>query len=209
MAAYSAYIPIHERLAAPILLQLHPLYVYAVLFEPRWMCPHCYGMHASSFYTHPDERAVKRAILEYRRLDPLEEGRLKVLRLPPPRTKPPTPQNGLLPVTEIMNEGERQAAEAITPHPYYVHQRYPNRLDRLHDFEDLLTWSSSHLFAAQVGAPGLAMGVFGVCLHNIKVFVAASLVAPYKSHPSVQGVGVVSSFAGCCIMHTQCTPQPL
>ncbi|KAF5834888.1 hypothetical protein DUNSADRAFT_8192 [Dunaliella salina] len=46
------------------------------------------------------ERAVKKSILEYRRLDPLEENRLKVLWLPPLKPKPPAPERGMLPVTD-------------------------------------------------------------------------------------------------------------
>ncbi len=59
------------------------------------------------------------------RLDPLEEGRLMVLRLPPRRVKLPAPQSALLPV---------------------VPEGCPN--ERLHDYGDLLGWSRGHLYSA-------------------------------------------------------------
>ncbi|GIL46228.1 hypothetical protein Vafri_3260 [Volvox africanus] len=70
------------------------------------------------------ERAVKQAVLDYRRLDPLEEGRLKVLRLPDRRVNPPVPQNGLLPVVP---EGSEEPVVAFT---------------------DVLAWARAHLFSA-------------------------------------------------------------
>jgi len=70
------------------------------------------------------ERAVKKAILEYRRLDPLEENRLKVLWLPPLKPKLPAPERGMLPVTDNL-------------HP------------RLHAFEEVYDWACTHLFMAQ------------------------------------------------------------
>lgn len=59
------------------------------------------------------------------RLDPLEEGRLMVLRLPPRRVKLPAPQSALLPV---------------------VPEGYPD--ERLHAYGDLLAWSRGHLYSA-------------------------------------------------------------
>ncbi|GFR40055.1 hypothetical protein Agub_g593 [Astrephomene gubernaculifera] len=70
------------------------------------------------------ERAVKRAVLDYRRLDPLEEGRLKVLRLPDRRARPPAPQHGLLP---LVPPGCRELVVA---------------------FGDVLAWSRAHMFSA-------------------------------------------------------------
>ncbi|KXZ43278.1 hypothetical protein GPECTOR_96g744 [Gonium pectorale] len=70
------------------------------------------------------ERAVKQAILDYRRLDPLEEGRLKVLRLPERRIKPPAPQFGLLPLVP------------------------PGNTELVVSFADVLAWSRAHLFTA-------------------------------------------------------------
>eukprot|EP00798_Chlamydomonas_sp_ICE-L_P021155 gene21155-28044_t len=45
------------------------------------------------------ERGVRRSTLEYRRKDPMEEGRLLVLRLPPNRVKPPASAYGMLSIT--------------------------------------------------------------------------------------------------------------
>lgn len=57
------------------------------------------------------------------RLDPLEEARLMVLRLPPPRVPKPAPQYAMLPVV-----GWHEAPA--------------------HDFVELQAWSAGHLFLA-------------------------------------------------------------
>ncbi|PNH05107.1 Dynein heavy chain 7, axonemal [Tetrabaena socialis] len=70
------------------------------------------------------ERAVKQAVLEYRRMDPLEEGRLKVLRIPSRRLKPPAPQYGLLP---LVPSGSDELPVA---------------------YGDVQNWSRAHMFIA-------------------------------------------------------------
>ncbi|KAG2427037.1 hypothetical protein HYH02_014682 [Chlamydomonas schloesseri] len=72
------------------------------------------------------ERAVKSAVLEYRRLDPMEEGRLKVLRVPPRRARPPAPAFGMLPLLPPGREELEGPPVA---------------------FADVLAWARGHLYS--------------------------------------------------------------
>ncbi len=76
-------------------------------------------------------------------MDPMEESRLAVLRIPPPPTPRPAPLYALLPVTDPTHTTDtthtaHTAENATTP-----------RQPRLHAFSDLLSWGSTHLFVAQ------------------------------------------------------------
>ncbi|KAG2500939.1 hypothetical protein HYH03_000764 [Edaphochlamys debaryana] len=84
------------------------------------------------------ERSVKQAVLEYRRLDPLEEGRLKVLRLPDRRTQPRAPAYGMLPLVPEGREGPEVA------------------------FGEVLAWARAHLFSAVPQLHGALVALTGI-----------------------------------------------
>ncbi|GLC77190.1 hypothetical protein PLESTF_001896200 [Pleodorina starrii] len=104
------------------------------------------------------ERAVKQAVLDYRRLDPLEEGRLMVLRLPERRVKPPAPPSGLLPVVP---EGIDEAMVS---------------------FADVLGWSRAHLFSAipELHAALVAMSDLAAIVGDQLLWCMAPLSEPFK-----------------------------
>jgi hypothetical protein len=100
-------------------------------------------------------------------MDPVEEARLAVLRLPPRTTKLPAPQNALLPVTSKhkhassdspKDEGDsgtlgaavgRHASDTDTETGAGAAIRQ-QRQPRLHPYYSLVHWATSHLFLAQV-----------------------------------------------------------
>ncbi|GAX82307.1 hypothetical protein CEUSTIGMA_g9736.t1 [Chlamydomonas eustigma] len=84
------------------------------------------------------ERAVRTAILEYRRMDHMEEGRLKVLRLPPPFQRPAAPAFGMLPLNPL-------SGWTLGTDPYHCER--PLGLVSC-PFHHLLDWAQADLFPA-------------------------------------------------------------
>lgn len=77
---------------------------------------------AKDFY----KRAVKRSIVEYRRLDAYEEARMRVLRVPDKRAQPAAPAMGMLPLTA---DADNEAGPDVA-------------------FPDLLYWGRNMMFYA-------------------------------------------------------------